>query len=161
MTAIRIEIPGSLLPWQRAARGRRGSYTSPEQAEQQQRLQWAWAHAVAAQHRGGQAKWSKADRYAVAMVVTWPDARRRDIDNAQKTVLDALTCLAWDDDDQVDAVLAVRSLPHPRGPVVRIVIARWAPIAWADVGMWWASLTARAFVARLADLLVGDRREAA
>lgn len=48
-------------------------------------------------------------RLAVALVVSPPDERRRDIDNLTKTVLDALRKVgAYEDDSQIDLLTIIR-----------------------------------------------------
>lgn len=147
MTAARIQISGSLVPWKRAARAGRGSYADEQQAEQQRGIQLAWLEQVAPSTR---ARWPMTARYAVAIAVTWPDERTRDLDNGIKQILDALTGCAWDDDRRVVAILAVRTTPSGEEPCCRVVVSTAQPIAWATVAAWWAMSSATEFFRRLA-----------
>lgn len=147
MTSAMIIVDGSLLPWQRAERtGKRGR-TSPAQAAQQRAIQLAWLAQVPPAQR---AAWDKSSGYAVSVAVTWPDAKRRDIDNAAKQVLDALTGLAWADDSQVHALLAVRTTPDREGPCVHVTIAPAAPVTWQAVAAAWVAFAAEQFFSWLA-----------
>jgi len=60
----------------------------------------------------------------VTIEVTWPDNRTRDLDNATKQVLDALTGLAWDDDSQVDDIHARRMPPSKTEPKTIVTVTR-------------------------------------
>ena len=52
--------------------------------------------------------WSLLWRYTVRIVTHEPDRRSRDLDNAVKPILDALTGIAWANDSRVDCILVVR-----------------------------------------------------
>jgi hypothetical protein len=93
-------------------------------------------------------------RYCVALVITWPDARRRDLDNAIKQILDALNGCAWEDDSQVDALLVLRTGPGST-PIARVVVSTMGALDAASVVGWWLELSARSVVGRLAALLGG------
>ena len=70
----------------------------------------------------GLVRWSTGQRYSVAIEVRVSDARRRDLDNVAKSVLDGLNGLAWIDDCQVDAlsIWRERSLKGQDGITVRV-----------------------------------------
>lgn len=58
-------------------------------------------------------------RLKVALELTMPDNRRRDIDNAPKSLLDALTAAqVWGDDEQVDELHIYRRGVSPPGFVI-------------------------------------------
>lgn len=58
-------------------------------------------------------------RLKVALWLTMPDNRRRDIDNAPKSLLDALTAArVWGDDEQVDELCIYRRGVAPPGFVI-------------------------------------------
>lgn len=147
MTSAKLHLAGSLLPWQRAQRAGKRGITSPAQRAQQRAIQLAWLAQVPPAQR---AAWDRAGRYAVSVVATWPDAKRRDLDNASKQVLDALTGLAWDDDSQVDALLAVRTTPDRDAPCVYVTIMPAAPVTWQAVAAAWIALKAERFFGWLA-----------
>lgn len=148
MTAIRFQIDGSLLPWKRAIRTSRGPVvTEPDQRDYQGLVQLLWMSQLARERR----TWPTTSRYAVAMVITWPDARRRDVDNAAKQILDSLNGFAWDDDSQVDALFVLRTSPHTV-PCARVVISTMRVLAWAQAAAWWAEMGALSFLGRVARL---------
>jgi crossover junction endodeoxyribonuclease RusA len=63
-----------------------------------------------------------AARLSVALELTMPDNRRRDIDNTAKALLDALTAAGvWTDDEQIDRLLIERK-GVTRGGMVRCTI---------------------------------------
>jgi crossover junction endodeoxyribonuclease RusA len=64
----------------------------------------------------------EVDRLSVEVTLIMPDRRRRDIDNYQKSLFDALTHAGiWGDDSQVDQIIIQRALVKPPGGVqVRI-----------------------------------------
>lgn len=67
----------------------------------------AVAEIVASERMGGLIR--PADRLAFHMAVMPPDARRRDLDNVRKLLLDALTKAGfWPDDSQIDRDSAER-----------------------------------------------------
>ena len=63
-------------------------------------------------------------RLRVLLEVTPPDKRRRDLDNIQKPILDALEFVGlYDDDEQIDDLHTVRRMPDPPG-CVHVTIER-------------------------------------
>jgi Holliday junction resolvase RusA-like endonuclease len=57
----------------------------------------------------------------VELHVTFPDRRRRDLDNAAKAVLDALNGIVWRDDSQIARLLVERAY-DPAAPGVRLTV---------------------------------------
>lgn len=58
-------------------------------------------------------------RVRLSVCVMPPDARRRDLDNLLKPILDGLTAAGiWDDDSQVDELKIVRGEQTPHGRVM-------------------------------------------
>lgn len=74
------------------------------------------------QHCLGVRGMGDVDRLRVVVTLIMPDRRRRDIDNYQKSLFDALTHAGiWGDDSQVDQIIIQRALVKPPGGVqVRI-----------------------------------------
>lgn len=56
------------------------------------------------------ARWPLDSEYCVELGVYLPDARKRDIDNIAKCVLDALNGIAWRDDRQVANLHVTREI---------------------------------------------------
>ena len=94
---VRFVVPGPVVPWQRAASVGTRRFTPTEQRAYQRTVRLI---AQASRPRG---PWllSKASRYRVDIDAYLPDARRRDIDNIAKTILDALNGVLYLDDSQV------------------------------------------------------------
>ena len=59
--------------------------------------------------------YSEFGRLSVEIWAYPPDARRRDLDNLLKAILDALTGIAWKDDSQIDDLRIVRKGIYPKG----------------------------------------------
>lgn len=116
-STIAIEILGPVVPWQRTATVAGRRVTPKRQREYQAKVQWV---ALAARGPG----WPLDARYRVQIWV-W-GSRRFDLDNAGKTILDALTGIAWADDRQVDELLVVRHHARGRDSRVRARIERLA-----------------------------------
>lgn len=137
-------IEGRCVPWMRAGGRGRQRYTPAEQREYQR-----YVRAVVASARPR--RWPLDMRYALELVVYEPDARRRDLDNQAKTILDALNGTAWADDSSVDVLALSRRIDRER-PRVEVTIAAMSLIerdaAQIDVTIGNAPcLTARSIVA--------------
>lgn len=65
--------------------------------------------------------WPTDARYSLTIIPHFPDLRRRDLDNLEKTVGDALNGIIWDDDSQIDEVYKRRHLDR-ENPRVEITI---------------------------------------
>ncbi len=103
------------VPWARARRAGRRSFTAPRVATYQRAL--ALAYASVAHGR----RFPADARLAVAITVAWQDRRRRDVDNFAKGVLDALQPCAFDDDAQIDR-LVVERIPRRRATRAGVVV---------------------------------------
>jgi Holliday junction resolvase RusA-like endonuclease len=112
-----IHIPGPLVPWQRTATVGGKRITPASQRAYQRHVEVC---ALVARHRSP--GWPRGARYSVDIVWTPQDRRRRDIDNAAKTVLDALNGVAWDDDSQVDR-LCVQRMPPSKTAEVFVAVS--------------------------------------
>lgn len=121
---VDLTIPGPLLPWQRGNPHKGRVLSSKEQKAQQNTIRWHWLRAVAPTVL--RKPWDPSGRYSVVIEVTWPDRRRRDLDNATKQVLDALTGLAWADDCQVDHIAVTRAAPSKDHPQTVVTVRRIA-----------------------------------
>lgn len=115
---LRAVIEGRCVPWQRTA-SYQGRNLTPKTQRAYQRYV---ATTVAMQSPAG---WPADARYAVELIVYEPDARRRDLDNQAKTVLDALNGVLWADDSQIDVLAVVRRLDRER-PRVEMCVAPMA-----------------------------------
>lgn len=125
--ALEFVVPGIPQPMQRPRVGANGQMYTP-------RKTLGFEHAVAAQalramSLGGWSQRGK-ERYAVSLVAYFPDARRRDIDNVLKSVLDGCTPLVWADDSQVDSARIERGL-DARNPRVEV----WISVLGGEVGV--------------------------
>jgi crossover junction endodeoxyribonuclease RusA len=108
--------PGPPVPLERARHGQGRTYSASKSVAYQRALAYAW---LAARPAG----WPLDRRYTVAITVTFQDARRRDIDNVAKTVLDGLNGHAWQDDSQVDGLTIVRTSPERGKPGITVALA--------------------------------------
>jgi len=124
---LHIEILGPPVPKQRprAARSRDGSgklyvFTPKKTVDYEKIVQAATIAAMQKWRVENERHWNAQKRYAVSMWFFVPDRRVRDLDNLQKSILDALNKLVYDDDRQVDEIYAVRdySPKNPRAVVV-------------------------------------------
>lgn len=67
----------------------------------------------------GKVKTLATGRVRLSVCVMPPDARRRDLDNLLKPILDGLTAAGvWEDDSQVDDLRIVRGEQTPHGRVM-------------------------------------------
>ena len=108
--ALRFEVPGPPVPAGRARVTSRGAYT-PERTRAYEHC--VAAHAIAAVGRAS--SWPRDAEYAVTIELWHGDARRRDVDNGGKSVLDGLTRGGvWGDDSQVACLTVRRGLDRER-----------------------------------------------
>lgn len=157
MSEAIIKVDGSLLPWKRVERGKHGrAYNAKDHLAQQRAIQLAWLAQVPPATR---ASWRMGDDYAVAITVTWPDARRKDIDNAAKQVLDALKGAAWDDDEQVVSLLVVRTTACAEEPFATVSVCSTTPLSWDGVLSWFLTSGPGQMMRALADAAFGKWRK--
>lgn len=105
---LRYTVPGTPLSKGRprfAAGGR--AFTDPKTRLGEARIR---AIAAAALPDG----WPLSERYGVEIHAVYGDARRRDLDNAVKAVLDACNGAVWDDDSMVDTIHIYRHIDRER-----------------------------------------------
>lgn len=94
-TDIRFVVPGPPVPKARA-RVAGGHGFTPARTRRYEAMIRAYAMREVARDR-----WARAGAFAVTLRFFWPDARRRDLDNATKSVTDAMNRVAYDDDSQI------------------------------------------------------------
>ena len=114
---IAFEVPGPVVPWQRALRAKTGmSYANPMSAHYQRSIALLFGAAV------GRDPWSRAGRYRVSIATCFATKHRYDLDNVAKQVGDALNSVAWDDDSQIDEITVKRLPPSKTKAGLSIVI---------------------------------------
>lgn len=117
---LRIRVPGPPQPKQRARRNRRtGRWYTPSRTRRYE-AHVASCAAAAAMAQG----WERTDeRVRVVVEVRWPDRRRRDADNAAKSILDGLNRAesVWADDAQV-CELTVRTSVDREDPGAEVTV---------------------------------------
>ncbi len=117
---LSFTVEGPPVPKARARRGKGGRHYTPAQTRAyESRVRWL---AIAAASAAGWRPIADAS-YALDLVVVFPDARRRDLDNVTKSLCDALNGVAWLDDSQV-AELHVRRGIDRASPRVEVTIRR-------------------------------------
>ena len=90
---VRLTIPGTPQPKQRARKGKGGGFYTPT-ATKKYEAKVAWL--------ARQQKIRAVDGNIAGILTLWfPDYRVRDADNCVKSVLDGLNKIAWNDDSQV------------------------------------------------------------
>jgi len=92
---MRFEIPGRPMPKQRPRVGRYGNIYTPPQTKEYENLV-GWVARCAGCKPAGE---------PVAVVLDIYVRRRMDVDNVAKSILDGLTGVAYEDDDQVVELL--------------------------------------------------------
>lgn len=111
-------VPGPPVPKARA-RVVNGHAHTPERTRQYERLVGLAASGGLAL---GRSPWSLGGRYRVEVYVTPKDARRFDIDNVAKAILDGCNRVTWNDDSQVDDLRVVRLSADKSQPRVEVVV---------------------------------------
>lgn len=110
-----FQVPGQPVPWRRARRAGRRTYTDPKDR--------AYRRTVAMLGRAALPRgWPLDARYGLSVDAHFGDARRRDADNVAKAVMDALSGVAWADDSQI-TVLQVRM--HERSADPQMDVQAW------------------------------------
>lgn len=116
-------VLGRPTTWKRPAqaRGWRGRHGGRYTEGSQRHAQRAHAlHALEARPVG----WRRDGRFMVRVWLDMPDARRSDVDNAVKLILDALNGIAWEDDSQIDALEVDRAMCGDAGPRTVVEVVR-------------------------------------
>lgn len=119
---LRFFVPGPPRPWQRVLVNpkTRVMFTAPETRAYQVTVK---TEALAAAARSG---WRPRgeDSIGVSLWIRFLDARRRDLDNVCKTILDAMNTIVYLDDSQVDEIHLYREASGERSGVVVCVRRR-------------------------------------
>lgn len=90
---ISFTVPGTPVPKQRPRMGQGGRWYTPSKTKHYEQLV-----ASCALHAGAR-PWRHPARLTIE--IYWPDNRRRDLDNAAKSIGDGLNGIAYDDDSQL------------------------------------------------------------
>ena len=119
-----VTIPGKAVPKARARKGRGGHWHTPQRTiDYEQHVGW---HAVSALARLAPAQrtaWPLGARFHVEILVVPGSARRQDVDNIAKSVLDGAIGILWKDDAQVEKLTIERGAPSRAPHVVMRVTA--------------------------------------
>jgi len=113
MTEWSYTVGGPPTTWKRTALYRGPIITHAGQRQAQRAHQLA---ALAARPRG----WRLEGDMLVSIALTVTTARRFDLDNAAKLVLDALNGIAWTDDSQVASLSVTRARGDVAGTTVLV-----------------------------------------
>ena len=109
--AFAFTVPGPPVPYQRAGRLGRRSYTPKRTADYREAIQYAVLGCIP---RG----WPVDARYSVTAEAHFATARRTDLDNVAKALCDAGNGAIWRDDSQVDRLEISRHLDRERPRLV-------------------------------------------
>lgn len=71
------------------------------------------------------ANWPQNGKYSVKVEAYFKDARRRDIDNVAKSVLDGLNGILWADDNQVAELNATKTIDRDN-PRTVVTVEVWS-----------------------------------
>lgn len=116
---LHFQVEGKPQAKQRPRFSRGRTYTPKATKDYERKVAQACALAVLA---GKDAPdWPLDARYSISMDIYFPDKRRRDLDNVEKSICDGLNGVAWNDDCQIDHVVKWRKLDREE-PRVEIVI---------------------------------------
>lgn len=77
-----------------------------------------WAYKLA----GGKKRPDAQARYGLSLVLLQKGYARRDIDNMQKLIQDALNGWSWADDWQIDEVIAQRRMGAGKGALAEVLV---------------------------------------
>jgi Holliday junction resolvase RusA-like endonuclease len=116
VSEIRFVVSGPVVPWKRTTLYRGKRLTPKRQREYQRRVK---GEAYGARIRQ---EWPMNARYVLRIDVHEHDARKRDLDNCLKTISDALNGVLWDDDYQVDGIVALRREICRHSPRVEVYV---------------------------------------
>ncbi len=93
---IVFDVPGNPMPWKRAGRAGKRTFTPPKMAAYKKVLADYMLQARPFD-------WNQHARYRVGIVVTRDTAHAVDLDNIQKMLGDAGNGVLWQDDARIDA----------------------------------------------------------
>jgi Holliday junction resolvase RusA-like endonuclease len=110
MEILHITVEGTATPKQSFRYSKWGSYQSERVKTWQEKVRQAAREAYLGE--------PTPQAVSVSIIFVLPDRRRRDIDNLSKGVLDALTGVVWDDDQQVVHLGLTKLVgPNPRAVI--------------------------------------------
>lgn len=113
-----FSVPGDPVAKARHRHGNGRSYTPTKVVEGEERVGWAF-RAAARSHRP-----DRKQRYGLILIYYRANRRRKDLDNMEKLVLDALNGVAWVDDDQVTEVHHRKALDPSREGSTMVIVYR-------------------------------------
>ena len=112
MKALMFEVPGPPVPKARPRAGRWGRFYTPQKTVAYERHVGSCALAAVLANR----KWVKTSEYQVQLDIYYRDKRSGDLDNLEKSILDGMQGVVYDNDKQVAASIKRRHYDkeHPR-----------------------------------------------
>lgn len=112
-------VQGDPLSKERPRLGKGGrTYTPKATVNAEEVILWAYRLA------GGKRRTDEGIRYGVSLVLLQKAYARRDVDNMQKLILDALNGWAWADDWQIDETVAQRRMGAGAEALAEVLIYR-------------------------------------
>lgn len=118
---LAFTIPGKPQPKGRPRMGKGGRVFTPKETRAYEKTVQHFAKNAA----GWFGPWPLEGEYRCTIDIYWPDKRRRDIDNAAKSILDGMNGVLWTDDSQVVELVLRRRLDResPRAAVIVEVVS--------------------------------------
>lgn len=118
MANFSLTVPGCPVPKQRARRAKNGTWYTPTRTKKYEEE----VATIALSHNMRPA----TEPVRMTIDIYWPDKRRRDLDNACKSIGDALNGIAYEDDSQIAEIIMRAHLDRerPRAEVVIEIIEK-------------------------------------
>ena len=108
-------VPGKVQPKQRPRRGKNGRWYTPSKTADYEKYVGLCALSEGVREIDGPVR--------LEIDIHWPDRRRRDLDNAAKSIADGLNGVAYSDDHQI-AELTIRRHLDRDNPRAEIAVGR-------------------------------------
>jgi Holliday junction resolvase RusA-like endonuclease len=119
---LKFVVPGPPVPKGRPRFGNGRAFTPKKTRDYEEHVRSQAAFAMGGCGPLRKPRWLKTDQPVAMMLrIFWPDARRRDIDNNIKCILDSANGLVFDDDSQVSE-LHVSSAIDRSNPRVEVEV---------------------------------------